>query len=131
MRWLVLALALSVPAVAAAQTQAVNADLIRLHDDLNLSTTQEAAWRAYTTAIAPSPQQAARRRATAELMPAVPAPRRIALIEAAMAADAADFHRQGQAVVVFYDQLTPGQQQTFDRETAPQADGRGSAAAPS
>lgn len=133
MRWVVLGLGLclvaggaaAAPAASPAPEQAVNADLIRLHDDLHLTDQQEAAWRDYTTAIAPTPQMAARRRATQDLMPAVPTPRRIALIEAAMAQDAADFRRQGQAVVAFYGQLTPEQQATFDRETLPQAGAHG------
>ena len=55
------------------------------------------------------------------MMPNVPAPRRIALMEATMAADLADFRKQGAAVTAFYDQLTPAQQRIFDRETLPPA----------
>lgn len=120
MRWLVLGccLFIAAPGAAAAQ-QAVNAQLLRLHDDLHLSEGQEPAWRDYTLAIAPSAQLEARHRATDEMLPVLPTPRRIALIEATMATDAADFRRQGQAVTAFYNQLTPGQQRTFDVETLP------------
>lgn len=104
---------------AAAQTQAVSAELLKLHDDLHLSPAQESAWKAYTIAIAPDPQIAERHRAAQALMPQIQTPRRIALIEATMAADARDFHRQGQAVTAFYDQLTPPQQRTFDLDTLP------------
>jgi hypothetical protein len=104
---------------AARAAEAVNAELIRLHDDLRLSESQEADWRAYTTAIAPDRQAVARHRATTELLPMVPTPRRIALIEATMAQDASDFRRQGAAVNAFYDKLTVEQQKTFDRDTAP------------
>ena|SRR5258708_23894787 len=120
MRWIVLsfcvALALGGTAHAA---EAVSAELIRLHDDLKLSDSQEAAWRDYTTAIAPDPQQAARHRATTELLPMVPTPRRIALIEAAMAQDAIDFKRQSATVTAFYGKLTPVQQKIFDQDTLP------------
>jgi hypothetical protein len=113
---------LAAPAAATA-AEAVNAELIRLHDDLRLSDTQKAAWKAYATAIAPNPQMQARHTATQDLLPLVPTPRRIALIEATMAQDTADFRRQGQAVIAFYNQLTPGQQKTFDDETLPSASG--------
>ncbi len=102
--------------------QAVSPDLIRLHDDLRLSESQEAAWRDYTRAIAPSRDAEARHRATTELLPLVPTPRRIALIDATMAQDEADFRRQGVAVNAFYDKLTPEQQRTFDRDSLPSED---------
>ena len=102
-----------------AAEQAVNAELLRLHDDLHLTDSQEAAWRDYTRAIAPTPEAAQRHRATTELLPAIPTPRRIALIEATMTQDAADFRRQGAAVTDFYGKLTAEQQRTFDRETLP------------
>lgn len=112
-------LALAAPGAALAQQQAVTSQLITLHDDLRLRPEQDAAWKAYTVAIAPSPQMEARHRSAAELLPLVPTPRRIALIEASMADDEADFRRQGQAVMAFYGQLSPDQQRTFDRETLP------------
>jgi hypothetical protein len=34
-----------------------------------------------------------------------------------MSQDIADFHRQGEAVIAFYNQLTPDQQAIFDRQT--------------
>jgi hypothetical protein len=120
MRWVILGvcLGLMAPGVSVA-AEAVSADLIRLHDDLRLTDAQEGAWRDYATAIAPNSQMAARHNATQELLPLVPTPRRIALIEATMNQDAADFRRQGEAVIAFYGQLTPTQQATFDRETLP------------
>jgi hypothetical protein len=113
---------------AAAAPQAVNADLIRLHDDLHLSEAQDGAWQAYTTAIAPNPQAEARHRSTAEMLPLLPTPRRIALIQATMASDQADFARQGAAVTAFYGELSADQQRTFDEDTLPGA-GRSNAAA--
>jgi hypothetical protein len=124
MRGLLLGGWLFLAASSACAQQAVNADLLKLHDDLNLSATQEPAWRDYTLAIGPSQDTQARHRATAELVPLVPTPRRIALIEAAIAGDTEDFHRQGAAVVGFYNQLTPGQQRTFDLDTAQPSTGR-------
>ncbi len=120
MRWVALCCCLVFAApCASAATQAVSADLIRLHEDLHLSEAQEAAWTDYTTAIAASPEAQDRHRAADQMMPELPTPRRIALIEANMARDEADFRRQGSAVIAFYDQLTPGQQMIFDADTAP------------
>ena len=124
MRWIVLVCCLAFAATGASAAQAVNAALIRLHDELHLSDAQEGAWRDYTTAIASSPQMEDRHRAMDELLPQIPTPRRIALIEANMAQDEADFHREGAAVVAFYQQLTPEQQRTFDAGTLPSPQGR-------
>jgi hypothetical protein len=99
--------------------QAVSADLIRLHDDLQLTDAQEPAWHDYTVAIAPNPQTQARHQATTELLPMVPTPRRIALIEATMTQDDLDFRKQGAAVNAFYGKLTAEQQKVFDRDTLP------------
>ena len=91
--------------------------LAQLHDALHLAPMQDPAWRSYAAAVAPSPQMQARRNATGSLLPKLPTPRRIALIEATMSQDIADFHRQGVAVISFYNQLTPDQQAIFDRQT--------------
>ncbi len=131
MRWIALGFCLAAAGTAAfAQPpqrtdrrgggeQAVSADLIRLHDDLRLTAGQEAAWHDYTVAIAPNPQTEARHQATSALLPMVPTPRRIALIEATMAQDDLDFRKQGAAVNAFYGQLTAEQQAVFDRDTLP------------
>jgi hypothetical protein len=95
--------------------------LIRLHDLLHLSPDQEAAWNAYAAAVSPTPEAEQRQMAAAELLPQLTTPRRIALIDASMTQDAADFHRQGQAVMSFYMRLSPAQQRTFDQETLPPA----------
>jgi hypothetical protein len=118
------------PGVACAQQSGAR-ELATLHDDLRLTAKQEAAWQIYAQAIAPSADVLARHRSAGELMPLIPTPRRIALIEANMAQDAADFRRKGAAVIAFYQQLTPDQQRTFDRESlsqpesaSPQSPGR-------
>jgi len=106
---------------SAAAAEAPNARLIALHDALHLSADQEAAWNAYAAALGPSPDALARRRATDALIPQVPTPRRIALIDAALSQDLADFRRQGAVVRTFYAGLTAEQQRTFDLETAREA----------
>lgn len=105
--------------LARAANEPVSAELIRLHDDLRLAPDQEPAWHAYLMAVAPDPQVEARHRAAQELLPMVPTPRRIALIEATMQQDDADFRRQGEAVKAFYGKLSPEQQKVFDRDTLP------------
>jgi hypothetical protein len=125
MRWIILGVFLGAMTSSAALAgqppgeQPVTTELIRLHDDLRLSNGQEADWKAYTQAVAPSQDMLARHRATSELLPLVPTPRRIALVEATMAQDNLDFKRQSAAVNAFYDKLTPDQRKVFDRETLP------------
>jgi hypothetical protein len=108
-----------------AGAQDASGELRRLHDALRLSQTQEGAWRDYVAAITPTAEATDRHRSMEEMMPALPTPRRIALIEAGMARDEADFHREGQAVIAFYQQLTPQQQRTFDTQTLPPSDQQG------
>ncbi|HZC16840.1 MAG TPA: Spy/CpxP family protein refolding chaperone [Caulobacteraceae bacterium] len=91
--------------------------LARLHDSLNLKAGQEQAWHSYTAVIQAGSQATARHNATQTLLPQLKTPRRIALIEATMAQDVSDLRRQGEAVVAFYNQLTPDQQAIFDKET--------------
>ena len=117
-----LVIALSLLATGA-QAQGANPGLIRLHDQLKLDPGQETAWNSYAAAVTPGAEAQARRSAVSDMLPKLPTPRRIALIQAAMAQDAADFQAQGKAIVAFYTQLTPSQQQVFDAATAPPADG--------
>jgi hypothetical protein len=121
MRRIILGFCLSLVAAAGAARAAepVSAELIRLHDDLHLTANQETAWHDYVTAVGPDPQAIARHRAAQALMPQVPTPRRIALVEATMAQDNIDFHRQAAAINAFYATLTPTQQRVFDRDTVP------------
>ena len=122
MRTVAMILFLSVMAGAcAAQTAAPGGDdqLRRLHDDLRLTPAQESAWRAYAIGVVPDEQAEARRRATAEMLPNLTTPRRIALIAATLTSDQAEFRRQSAVVMTFYDQLTPEQRRTYDRDTVP------------
>lgn len=98
--------------------------LERLHDSLNLNASQEDAWRSYTAVIESNSQSTARHQATQALLPQLKTPRRIALIDATMAQDMADFRRQGEAVVAFYNRLTPDQQAIFDKQTLPSNTGQ-------
>jgi hypothetical protein len=102
---------------AIGQTTTTAEKLARLHDSLNLTASQEDAWHSYTAVITSGGGAAARHQATQQLLPQLKTPRRIALIDATMAQDVADFQRQGEAVVDFYNHLTPDQQTIFDRET--------------
>ena len=86
---------------------------------MNLKADQEPAWRDYTTAITSNSEGAARREATQHLLPQLPTPRRVALIDATMEQDLAYLRRQGAAVITFYNHLTPDQQSIFDRQTVP------------
>ena len=124
MRALMLGLSLALATAGGAVAQQPSnrsrqAELVRLHDALHLTASQEAAWSRYAAAVAPSPQVDARRRAAEELMPTLPTPRRIALMQSTLAADEADLRQQGAAVTEFYNQLTPTQQRIFDRDTLP------------
>lgn len=125
MRWISLACSFAalVAAAAPALAQDISPDLAKLHDDLHLSQDQERSWDAYVAAIRPTADMMARRQATQDLLPMVPTPRRIALLQANMEKDAADLRRQGAAVIAFYNQLTPNQQRTFDMDTLPGAQG--------
>jgi hypothetical protein len=121
MRLMILSLCLALGAAMGAAAQNAPQSLTQLHDALHLRPDQEAAWRDYTTAIGPDAQMTARRRATQQLLPQLTTPRRIALIQATMDQDIADFRRQGDAILAFYAGLTPDQQKTFDRQTLPPA----------
>ncbi len=115
--WVGIGLAFALAGGAAAQD--ASSMLARLHDDLRLSADQEGAWSQYAQAMQAAGQAQARHQAAQALMPQEPTPRRLALVDAAMTEDLADFHRQSQAVMAFYDRLTPTQQRTFDRDTLP------------
>jgi hypothetical protein len=110
-------------AAGGARAQSAPPELIRLHEALHLTASQEAAWTTYVAAIAPTPQARARHLATAQLLPQLTTPKRIALIDATMTQDDVDFRQQGLAVTAFYSSLTPSQQRTFDMETLPTQSG--------
>jgi len=118
-RLLISSLCVCLALATAATAQQTPARLTELHDALHLAAGQEGTWQSYTAAIAPDPQSQARRAATQALLPQLPTPRRLALVEAAMTRDFADFRRQSAAVKAFYAGLTPVQQAIFDRQSLP------------
>ena len=118
-RAMVLGFCLSLAMASGAVAQTPTDKLTQLHDTLHLTSDQEPAWRSYTAALASDGQAAARRQATQRLLPQLPTPRRVALIDATMEQDLADLRRQGNAVTAFYGHLTPDQQAIFDRQTLP------------
>ena len=123
MRHILLA-TLAVALTAAAAHAQPGPSLDRLHDALRLAPQQDEAWRAYQAAIAPDPQQETRARQAQMLRPALPTPRRLALMRAQMQSDLVAFEHDAQAVNTFYEQLSPDQQRTFDTQTAPTATSR-------
>jgi hypothetical protein len=114
-------LGLAVGGGAAAQQQQGPSLLARLHDDLRLTPAQAGAWSQYVKALDDGGQMQARRQAAEQMLPQIPTPRRLALIEATMTDELAEFRRQSAAIQAFYAVLTPDQQRTFDRDTTPQA----------
>ncbi|HUO12526.1 MAG TPA: Spy/CpxP family protein refolding chaperone [Caulobacteraceae bacterium] len=90
-----------------------------LHDALHLSAAQEPAWRAFKAASEPNAEQAARARAAEAMLPRLTSPQRVDLSIAAMQADLETLKARGAALKAFYAQLTPSQQQIFDRQTLP------------
>jgi hypothetical protein len=117
-----LCLGLAAAGCAAAQPQAQqqgSSMLAKLHDDLRLTAAQASAWSQYVKALDDGGQMQARRQAAEQMLPLIPTPRRLALIDATMSDELADFRRQSAAIEAFYAHLTPDQQRTFDRDTAP------------
>ncbi len=109
-------------AAMAATAQAQPSGGQTLHDALHLAPTQDPAWKAFQAATLPDPDQAARRRAAAEMMPTLTAPRRVDLTIAEMQSDLQTLKQRGAALKVFYAALTPAQQAVFDAETGPQGE---------
>ena len=89
---------------------------------LRLRPDQEAAFRAFMSATQPSRAQMDQDRQEGERLAILRTPERLDMIAAKMARDQASFRAQAAAVKRFYAALSPEQQQTFDRLTAPPAD---------
>jgi protein CpxP len=94
-------------------------DLAGLHDALHLTPDQEAAWRTFAAASAPSADQEARERAAQSMMATLRSPQRVDLSVSAAEADLQTLRDRGAALKTFYAVLTPAQQATFDRRTLP------------
>lgn len=121
MRTLLTGLCLGMALSGTAMAQPASAMLSKLHDDLHLTPDQDGAWRQYVAGVDDGGQMQARRQAADVLLPQIPTPRRLALMEATLTQELADFRRQKEAIETFYARLTPDQQRTFDRDTLPQA----------
>ena len=93
--------------------------LAQLHNSLRLRPDQEQTWRNFEMASRPDPQEDARRRDAFERMDSLRAPQRIDLSIQMMRSDLDQMERQGAALKSLYGILSPDQQATFDRETAP------------
>ena len=122
MRTLLVGLGLCLALGGTAMAQPASNPLAKLHDDLRLRPDQAPAWTQYTRAMDDGGQMQARRQSAEQMLPQLATPRRLALMEATMSDELADFRRQGDAIRLFYARLTPDQQRTFDRDTAPQAE---------
>jgi protein CpxP len=94
-------------------------DLAGLHAALNLSPSQETAWRSFAAASTPSADQEARERAAQSMMATLRSPQRVDLSVSAAEADLQTLRERGAALKVFYADLTPAQQAIFDRRTLP------------
>ena len=111
------AVALAVGPLAHAQTQ--GPDLQTLHDALHLTPAQQAGWSAFAASAAPDQAEMARERNAAQMLPTLPAPRRVDLSIATMRANLQSMEQRGGELKAFYATLTPAQQATFDRMTLP------------
>lgn len=111
--WLVIA--------TSAAAQVPQAQLARLETALRLTPQQMDAWRAYQSATEPNAQEQAREASAQRMLPQLPTPRRIALMQAVLEDRLADFRRRSTGVETFYGQLTSDQQRIFDQETSPAA----------
>ncbi len=120
-RPLLLSAALATACATAADAQSQGPDLHGLHEALNLSAAQEEAWNRFQAASRPDPQDEARDRSAAQMMPTLHAPQRVDLSVAEMQADLATLERRGAALKAFYATLSPEQQAVFDRQTIPRA----------
>jgi hypothetical protein len=94
-------------------------DLNDLREALHLSPAQEPAWQTFAAASSPDPQQQARQRAAAQMLPGLHAPQRVDLSISVAEADLDTLKRRGAALKTFYAQLSAGQQAIFDSETTP------------
>jgi hypothetical protein len=105
----------------ASAAQAQGPDLNGLHAALHLTPDQEPAWRVFTAASMPTPQDEARERSAQQMMATLRAPQRVDLATANLEADLDALRARGAALKAFYAGLTPAQQLIFDRETLPRS----------
>jgi hypothetical protein len=109
----------------AASAQDAQASFARLKGALHLNAQQMEAWSTYQAAMAADPAAQAREAAAHRMLPQLPTPRRLALIQATLEDRLAEFRKRSARIEDFYGQLTPDQQRIFDQETSPAARGAG------
>jgi hypothetical protein len=116
---------LAVILTASARAQPPQSPVLdRLHNDLQLSSSQEQSWTSFQQAYNIDPQEFARRRDAESRLPALTGPQRIDFAISLAKADLADLQRRGDALKKFYATLTPEQQHVFDRDTLMSGRGR-------
>lgn len=102
-----------------AHAQVSSPEMRRLHEALNLTTSQESAWQSFEQAFQIDPQELTRQRQAMAMSPGLNAPRRIDISIAQAKQELDALQRRGAALKLFYGILSPHQQTTFDRETLP------------
>jgi protein CpxP len=93
--------------------------LQRLHNDLQLSTSQEGAWNTFQQSYQMDPQEMARQRDASDKLPGLTGPQRMDLAIGMAEDNLAGMRRRGDALKSFYGALSPVQQKIFDRDTLP------------
>ena len=103
-----------------AQSQADSGYFLqRLHSDLQLSASQEAAWNAYQQSLRIDPQDYGRQRDAQAKMSSLTGPQRMDLAVSMAEQNLDGMRRRGDALKAFYATLSPEQQKIFDRDTLP------------
>lgn len=93
--------------------------LQRLHNDLQLSPSQQGAWNAFQQSYQMDPQEMARARDASARMAGLTGPQRMDLAIGMAEDNLAGLRRRGDALKTFYATLSPDQQKIFDRDTLP------------
>ncbi|HUE65838.1 MAG TPA: Spy/CpxP family protein refolding chaperone [Rhizomicrobium sp.] len=93
--------------------------LQRLHNDLQLSPSQDGAWNAFEQSYQMDAQDMARQRDASARMAGLTGPQRMDLAIGMAEDNLAGMRRRGDALKAFYGTLSPDQQKIFDRDTLP------------
>ena len=93
--------------------------LQRLHNDLQLSPSQDGAWNAFEQSYQMDAQDMARQRDASDRMAGLTGPQRMDLAIGMAEDNLAGMRRRGDALKAFYGTLSPDQQKIFDRDTLP------------
>ncbi len=93
--------------------------LQRLHNDLQLTPSQEGAWNTFQQSYQMDRQEMARQRDASDKLPGLTGPQRMDLAIGMAEDNLAGMRRRGDALKTFYGALSPDQQKIFDRDTLP------------